>query len=114
MILFFTEGACRALIASDTDGYPGWAHMPLSPGQTGGNGANGAAFDAHLSARGCANFNDLLDACRELGARFMVCEMGLKALDLNRDSLRDDITIEDGGLVSFYTAIGETGRIVMV
>lgn len=113
-ILFFTEGACRALVASDADGYPGWAHMPLSPGQTGGSGANGAAFDAHLSARGCANFDDLIDACRDLGARFMVCEMGLKALDLDRDRLRDDITIEEGGLVGFYTVVGETGRIVVV
>lgn len=114
VVLFFTEGGCRALIASDADGYPGWAHMPLSPGQTGDIGANGAAFDAHLSARGCANFDDLLDACRDLGARFVACEMGLKALDLDRSQLRDDISIEEGGLVGFYHAVGDLGRIVMV
>jgi peroxiredoxin family protein len=110
--LFVTLGATRAFLASGHDGgdRPGWARLPLSPGM----GAppdcpDGEVLDARYRARGVAGFEELLAACRELGVRVMVCEMGLRALGLDAAALRPDLAFEPGGLA---TLIGEGGEIV--
>ena len=36
--------------------------------------------------RGVGDFETLLQACVELGARFIVCEMGLRSLGIDRAS----------------------------
>jgi len=38
--------------------------------------------DALMRERGVGDFETLLQACVELGARFIVCEMGLRALGI--------------------------------
>ncbi len=88
--LFFTMEAARALFAPGAGGAPGWRALA------------GAGADADLRARGIAGFDELLESCVELGARFMVCEMGLRALGASADALRADVPVAVGGLASFY------------
>ncbi len=88
--LFFTMDAVRALLRTGGDGEPGWQTLP------------GADADADLRARGVAGFDELLDSCAALGVRFMVCEMGLRAVGLAPEALRDDLGIAVAGLVSFF------------
>jgi peroxiredoxin family protein len=44
----------------------------------------------------------------------MVCEMGLRAVDVNADSLRADLTIESGGLVTFLNDAKESGSMLFI
>ena len=56
--------------------------------------------DARNRARGVGDFETLLQACVELGARFIVCEMGLRSLDIDRASLRADVPFAVAGIVT--------------
>lgn len=56
--------------------------------------------DGRNRARGVGDFETLLQACIELGARFIVCEMGLRSLDLDRASLRADVPFTVAGIVT--------------
>ena len=80
-VLFFTMAGIRAL-------------MPLPPplGQW--------QRDAENRARGVGDFETLLQACIELGARFIVCEMGLRALDIDPAGLRRDVPFTVAGIVT--------------
>lgn len=95
--LFFTMGAARGLLARDAAG-PGWRH--LHPTE---DGTSAEEADASLCRKGLGGFEELLSACVALGARVMVCEMGLKALGLELGDLRDDVPVTPGGLVTFLT-----------
>ncbi len=86
--LFFTMEAIRAL-AKDA----GWRATPRA-----------AERDASHAARGVATFEELLAACAELGVRFMVCEMGLRAIGMRAAELRGDVAFEQGGLVKIGRA----------
>jgi peroxiredoxin family protein len=103
-MLFFTMGACRALVA----GGDAWRAMPS------GLGGDGGGRDDGFAERRLATFEELLSACAEMGVRFMVCEMGLKAMDLTRASLRDDITIEEGGVVTFLNDAAADGAMMFI
>ena len=105
--LFFTMDAIRCL-TRDTDGRPGW-HTVLSEG-----GETGAAVDAGFAARGVGGFEELLSACAELGAAFMVCDMGLRAKDIERAMLRDDIAFVEGGLVTFLNDARADGAMLFM
>ncbi len=56
--------------------------------------------DAHNRARGVGDFETLLQACVDLGGRFIVCEMGLRSLDIDRASLRTDVPFTIAGIVT--------------
>ncbi len=56
--------------------------------------------DALNRERGVGDFETLLGACVELGCRFIVCEMGLRALDIDRTSLRTDVPFTIAGIVT--------------
>lgn len=56
--------------------------------------------DAENRARGVGDFETLLQACIELGARFIVCEMGLRSLAIDRASLRADVPFTVAGIVT--------------
>ena len=56
--------------------------------------------DALNRQRGVGDFETLLQACIELGARFIVCEMGLRSLAIDRASLRTDIPFTVAGIVT--------------
>ncbi len=108
--LFFTMQACRALLKPAADGTPAWRSMPVSDG----SGRTGGEMDDDFAARNVATFEELLLACPEMGVRFLVCEMGLKAVGLERGDLRDDLPLEDGGVVTFVTDASPDGTMLFV
>ena len=79
-VLFFTMGGLRALMKPPQ--LQDWSR------------------DATNRARGVGDFETLLQACIELGARFIVCEMGLRSLSLDRASLRSDVPFTVAGIVT--------------
>jgi peroxiredoxin family protein len=101
--VFFTMKAAHAVLADE-----GWH------GLAGEDGRSAAETDSGYVASGVAGFNELMTACAELGVRFMVCEMGLRALGLEGAKLRGDADITPGGVVSFLADAGEKGRIVFI
>ncbi len=115
--LFFTMGACKALCTvpdqtgepvSDTeaggnrDGAvpsgPGWHALRPEPAHT-----SARAQDAAYATRGVADMETLLAACRDLGVTFLVCEAGLRALDLSEARLREDLPLRIAGAVTWLT-----------
>jgi peroxiredoxin family protein len=100
--LFFTMGGIRALIRADEDGMLGWRSLP------------GAERDEDFAAEGLATFEELLAACMSLGAKMLVCEMGLKAEGLTADDLRPDVTIVQGGIVTFLNDARADGAMLMI
>jgi len=107
--LFFTMKAVHALLAEGGAGGPGW--HDLAPADDGGTAE---AIDAAFAARGVATFEGLLEACAELGVRFMVCEMGLKAEGVLPEALRRDLDIAEGGLVTFMADASADGAMVFI
>ena len=97
--LFFTMEACRALLPN------GWQDLPV-----GENGTTvGRDLDDDFAAKNIGQFEDLLSACAALKVRFIVCEMGLKAVGLTKADLRDDIDIESAGVVTFLNDASPDG-----
>lgn len=92
--LFFTMGAARALVD--------WRTLP------------GAAADDALRAKGLAGFEELLEACVALGVTVMVCEMGLKALGIDAASLRADVPVTAGGIVTFLADASKDGGMLFL
>jgi len=80
-VLFFTMSGIRALTGPPA-GLADWDR------------------DAQNRARGVGDFETLLQACVELGCRFIVCEMGLRSLDIDRASLRSDVPFTIAGIVT--------------
>ncbi|MCZ6722129.1 MAG: DsrE/DsrF/DrsH-like family protein [Proteobacteria bacterium] len=107
--LFFTMGACRALLRPLPDGTAGWAQLPLSEG-----GSKALDHDRRLGERGVARFEELIEACRALEVTFMICEMGLRAMALEVGDLRDDISYREGGLVTFLRDASDKGALVFI
>ena len=58
------------------------------------------ARDAINRQRGVGDFETLLQACVELGVRFIVCEMGLRSLAIDRTTLRADVPFTIAGIVT--------------
>lgn len=73
-----------------------------------------SARDPARAARGVATFEELLAACAALDVRFMVCEMGLRAVGLRSSDLRDDVAFEEGGLVTFLNDASASGAMVLI
>jgi peroxiredoxin family protein len=105
--LFFTMGASRALLAN-----PSWRCLPA--GEIGQKNEIAAEVDDGFKKRTVGDFEDLLKACVSLGVKFMVCEMGLRALDLEGTPLRKDIPITTGGIVTLLSEAKARGQIVFV
>jgi peroxiredoxin family protein len=80
-VLFFTMGGIRAL-TGPPPALEEWGR------------------DALNRERGVGDFETLLQACVELGCRFIVCEMGLRSLDIDRASLRADVPVTIAGIVT--------------
>ncbi|SKA00292.1 Peroxiredoxin family protein [Enhydrobacter aerosaccus] len=80
-ILFFTLGGIRALLGPPAT-LDDWDRDEL------------------MRQRGIGDFETLLQACVELGARFIVCEMGLRALGIDRAQLRRDVPFTVAGIVT--------------
>jgi peroxiredoxin family protein len=107
--LFFTMGASRALLASPENS---WQYLP------GGAFANteetGDDVNNKFKKRMVATFDELLQACISLKVKFMVCDMGLRAMDLDVMALRSDVTLEAGGMVTFFNDASANGQIIFI
>jgi predicted peroxiredoxin len=79
-VLFFTMGGLRALTTPPQ--LQDWQR------------------DALNRERGVGDFETLLQACIELGARFIVCEMGLRSCAIDRATLRSDVPFTVAGIVT--------------
>jgi peroxiredoxin family protein len=101
--LFFTMGACHALARPLADGTPGWSSLP-----------DATTCDAGYAARGVATFEELFEACVELGVTIMVCEMGLRAKDLTTNDLRQDFEHIQGGIVTFLNDASSDGAMLFI
>jgi peroxiredoxin family protein len=108
--LFFTMEASRSLEAAGEAGRPGWHSLDVARAGC----TDAAALDADQRARGVAGFDELFESCVALGVRFMVCEMGLRAIGLEGRALRDDVAIEAGGLVSFLNDASPGGATLFI
>ena len=106
--LFVSLAALRALVSADAKGRPGWMGLNVADRAADPALADGAALDAQNRARGVAGFEELLEACTALEVEFLVCEMGLRALDLAPDALRSDIRLVPGGLATLFARGGQT------
>ena len=81
-VLFFTMGGLRALMTPPA--LQDWER------------------DALNRQRGVGDFETLLQACIELGVRFIVCEMGLRSLSIDRSALRSDVPFIVAGIVTLF------------
>lgn len=102
--LFFTGEALAALT-------PGWRRMRTPAG---GAHADAGAMDDDFRRKKIGTFEELLAACIALGVRVMACEMGLRAVSMTRADLRDDVRIDEGGIVTFLEDASSGGSIVFV
>ena len=82
--LFFTG---RALVALTREGWRGLGGEP-------------EAENAHAQSCGTATFDELMAACRDLGVRFLVCEMGLRVAGLEPAALTE-AAADIKGVVTF-------------
>ncbi|WP_413204387.1 hypothetical protein [Rhodospirillum sp. A1_3_36] len=105
-VLFFSMGACRTLAAQRNEAQaagnnldaPGWHDLAAEP-----RFLDALDQDTQYKARGIADMETLLSACAALGTRFIVCETGLRSIDLAEDALRADLPIEVAGAVTWLT-----------
>jgi peroxiredoxin family protein len=111
--VFFTMDACRALQVDSPEDLPAWRHLPIGEDVRHAQ-VNAGEMNDGFKARGVATFEDLLEACIELEVRFMVCEMGLIARDMNVEELRTDIPFEVTGFVSFLMDARDDGQMIFV
>ncbi len=101
--LFFTMEAIRALAPRRDDGSFGWTAL-----------AGAAERDAEFAGRGVGGFEELLDACIGLDVRIMVCDMGLRAMGLTNESLRQDLHYHSGGIVTFLNDASADGAMLFI
>ena len=106
--LFFTMGAIRALTKPAKGG---WAALPVTDDTGHGTGAK---QDEAMIEKGLAGFEELLEACAAFHVTIMVCEMGLRAVDLTPEDLRADVTYREGGIVSFLADASGSGATLFV
>ena len=111
--LFFTMDGCRALAKPDASGAPSWRRLALSQ-PTGENFRDGGAMDDAFKRRNLADFEQLLAACVELGARFIVCDLGLKARGLAPADLRADVPVEIAGVATLLEDASKTGAMLFI
>ena len=107
--IFFTMGACQALLEPNENALPGWAKMPLSD-----KNGSGADQNAQYKEAGIATFEELIEACKSFKVKFIVCEMGIKAMEMEHSSLRKDLEIESGGVVSFLYDASKDGAMLFI
>ena len=100
--LFFTMEAIRALAKGEGD-VPGWHGIPGAAGR-----------DAEFKTLGVATLEELIEASAALGARFLVCEMGLRAVGLAMADLRGDLAYEEGGIVTFLNDARADGAMLII
>ena len=108
--LFFTGRALRALIHEIEPGVMGWHDLDAAD-----DGSRPLERDRYFAKQGLATFEELLGACVALGATVMACEMGLRALGLPPSAtLRPDVPVQRGGVVTFLNESSAQGGMLFV
>ena len=107
--LFFTMGASRALLASPENS---WHCLPS--GAFTNSEKTGGDVNNKFKKRMVATIEELLQACVSLKVKFMVCDMGLRAMDLDVKALRNDVPLEAGGMVTFFNDASANGQIIFI
>lgn len=111
--LFFTMDACRALLKPEPSGAAAWRKLALAQ-PTAKHFRDGGAMDDDFKRQRLANFEELLAACVELGARVIVCELGLKARGLASQDLRGDVPIEIAGVATLLEDASKSGAMLFI
>ncbi len=96
--LFFTGKALTALTAG------GWRRLQGEP----------EATNTGFKKKGVADFEALLEACRDLGVRIIACEMGLRTAGLTEKDLDPDLPIEIAGVVTFLGDASKHGAMLFI
>ena len=107
--LFFTMGASSALLASPENA---WQCLP--GGAIAKTGETGGDINNRFKKRMVATFEELFQACVSLKVKFMVCDMGLRAMNLDVKALRNDVPLEAGGMVTFINNASANGQIIFI
>ncbi|HET8727256.1 MAG TPA: DsrE/DsrF/DrsH-like family protein [Alphaproteobacteria bacterium] len=94
--------------------FTGPALVALTPGGWRRLGGRPEARDAELAARGVATFEPLLEACRDLGVRFIACEMGLRAEGLAPADLDPRLGVEVAGVVTLLNDARADGALLFI
>ena len=94
--LFFTMAATKSLVKGPNNQW--WE---ISGGKTFGSKKTAREINQLYEEQKIANFEELLNACVTMKVKFMICEMGLRALNIESSDLRNNIPIKIGGIVSF-------------
>ncbi len=102
--MFFTMGASRTVLNG-----AGWHELVSDI-----SGMSAKHRDEDFAEKGVATLEELIESSAELGVRFMVCEMGLVAEGLKDIPLRDDLTIEVTGVVTFFDDAEAGGSVVYI
>ena len=77
-------------------------------------GATATTLDMAATQKGIGTFEELLTACATMGGEFMVCEMGLRALGLENQPIREDLPVIRAGVVSFLNRSSADGGMLFV
>jgi peroxiredoxin family protein len=101
--VFFTMGAAKALLVN------GWKTLPTLEGL-----GDAETTDQLFQSRGVVGIEELFESCVALDVKFLVCEMGLKALGLEAADLRPDIPVEISGVVTFLADASATGAMLFL
>ena len=104
--LFFTMNAIKALVTENS--VLGWHQLSTD------DGIIPKDRDSKLINSGLAGFEELLSACEELECRFMICEMGMKVLNISKQNLRKDINYREGGLVTILSEQSGSSSIIFI
>ena len=100
VILFFAMKSIRALTKNDK--IMGWNNLITETGES------AKKFDLSLREKNLVNFEELISLCNNLEIKFMLCEMGMKYLNLNINNLRQDIDYLEGGLITILDQPADT------
>jgi uncharacterized protein len=92
VVVFATNAGCHALLVD-------WA------------GLTDAGRDSRVRAAGVAGLDELREATRELGARLIACEAGLRVEGLDAAGLMPGVEV--AGIATFLEAVGN-GQIVSI
>jgi len=102
--VFFTMGACVTILEGD-----GWRQLPSEK-----DGMSATDRDNDFADKGVATMEELIESCHELGVAFLVCEMGLRAEGLEDTPIRQSLSAERTGVVTFLNDASPDGSIVYI
>lgn len=107
--IFITMAACKAFMCDASGMLSGWKTLPISSGAA--SAINTEALNDYYAAQGIATFETLLEAAADLSIECIVCETGLRAMQLEKNALDSRLNFISGGLASFLNKAG-SGAII--